>query len=43
MEAFYNSPPMGQRGTSSYLSKAVIVQLLQGDLKPCRDHPCSVS
>uniref|UniRef100_A0A8C5BY15 Phosphorylase b kinase regulatory subunit n=1 Tax=Gadus morhua TaxID=8049 RepID=A0A8C5BY15_GADMO len=43
MEAFYNSQPMGQRGTSSYLSKAVIVQLLQGELKPCREDPCSVS
>lgn len=43
MEAFYNTPPMGQRGTSSYLTKAVMIQLLQGDVKPCKDDPCSVS
>uniref|UniRef100_A0A668APH0 Phosphorylase b kinase regulatory subunit n=1 Tax=Myripristis murdjan TaxID=586833 RepID=A0A668APH0_9TELE len=43
MEAFYNTPPVGQRGTSSYLTKAVMIQLLQGDVKPCKDDPCSVS
>ncbi|XP_034041246.1 phosphorylase b kinase regulatory subunit beta isoform X3 [Thalassophryne amazonica] len=43
MEAFYNTPPTGQRGTSSYLTKAVMIQLLQGDVKPCKDDPCSVS
>ncbi|KAM3625289.1 uncharacterized protein V6R79_009664 [Siganus canaliculatus] len=43
MEAFYNTPPMGKRGTSSYLTKAVMIQLLQGDVKPCKDDPCSVS
>ncbi|KAM9861180.1 phosphorylase b kinase regulatory subunit beta [Aulostomus maculatus] len=43
MQAFYNTPPMGQRGTSSYLTKAVMIQLLQGDVKPCKDDPCSVS
>ncbi|XP_076593028.1 phosphorylase b kinase regulatory subunit beta isoform X3 [Chaetodon auriga] len=43
MEAFYNTPPMGKKGTSSYLTKAVMVQLLQGDVKPCKDDPCSVS
>uniref|UniRef100_A0A3Q4BK87 Phosphorylase b kinase regulatory subunit n=1 Tax=Mola mola TaxID=94237 RepID=A0A3Q4BK87_MOLML len=43
MEAFYNIPPMGKRGTSSYLTKAVMIQLLQGDVKPCKDDPCSVS
>ncbi|XP_068179102.1 phosphorylase b kinase regulatory subunit beta isoform X3 [Antennarius striatus] len=43
MEEFYNTPPMGKRGTSSYLTKAVVIQLLQGDVKPCKDDPCSVS
>ncbi|XP_017281374.1 phosphorylase b kinase regulatory subunit beta isoform X2 [Kryptolebias marmoratus] len=43
MEAFYNTPPLGKRGTSSYLTKAVMTQLLQGDVKPCKDDPCSVS
>ncbi|CAL9701150.1 unnamed protein product [Knipowitschia caucasica] len=43
MEAFYNTPAVGQRGTSSYLTKAVMFQLLQGDIKPCKDDPCTVS
>ncbi|XP_073320174.1 phosphorylase b kinase regulatory subunit beta isoform X2 [Pagrus major] len=43
MQAFYNTPPVGQRGTSSYLTKAVMILLLQGDVKPCKDDPCSVS
>ncbi|XP_075884532.1 phosphorylase b kinase regulatory subunit beta isoform X1 [Nelusetta ayraudi] len=43
MEAFYNTAPTGKRGTSSYLTKAVMIQLLQGDVKPCKDDPCSVS
>ncbi|XP_040919782.1 phosphorylase b kinase regulatory subunit beta isoform X2 [Toxotes jaculatrix] len=43
MEAFYNTPPVGKRGTSSYLTKAVMIQLLKGDIKPCKDDPCSVS
>ncbi|XP_029281033.1 phosphorylase b kinase regulatory subunit beta [Cottoperca gobio] len=43
MEGFYNTPPMGKRGTSSYLTKAVMILLLQGDFKPCKDDPCTVS
>ncbi|XP_076011699.1 phosphorylase b kinase regulatory subunit beta isoform X1 [Genypterus blacodes] len=43
MEAFFNTPPVGQRGTSTYLTKAVMIQLLQGDVKPCKDDPCTVS
>ncbi|XP_072320630.1 phosphorylase b kinase regulatory subunit beta isoform X1 [Eucyclogobius newberryi] len=43
METFYNTPTVGQRGTSSYLTKAVMIQLLQGDVKPCKDDPCTVS
>ncbi|XP_018613664.1 phosphorylase b kinase regulatory subunit beta isoform X3 [Scleropages formosus] len=43
MESFYNTPPLGKGGTSSYLTKAVMIQLLQGDVKPSKDDPCSVS
>ncbi|XP_062405738.1 phosphorylase b kinase regulatory subunit beta isoform X2 [Sardina pilchardus] len=43
MEIFYNTPALGKRGTSSYLTKAVMIQLLQGDVKPSKDDPCSVS
>ncbi|XP_061602743.1 phosphorylase b kinase regulatory subunit beta isoform X2 [Cololabis saira] len=43
MAVFYNTSPLGKRGTSSYLTKAVMIQLLQGDMKPCKDDPCSVS
>ncbi|XP_063044513.1 phosphorylase b kinase regulatory subunit beta isoform X1 [Engraulis encrasicolus] len=43
MEAFYNTPALGKRGTSSYLTKAVMIQLLQGELRPSKDDPCSVS
>ncbi|KAG7252847.1 hypothetical protein CRUP_030103, partial [Coryphaenoides rupestris] len=38
--AFYNTPPTGQRCTSSYLTKAVCIQLLRGDFKPSKDDPC---
>ncbi|XP_046897214.1 phosphorylase b kinase regulatory subunit beta isoform X1 [Hypomesus transpacificus] len=43
METFYKTPAVGKRGTSSYLTKAVMIQLLQGDVKPSKDDPCSVS
>ncbi|XP_056612781.1 phosphorylase b kinase regulatory subunit beta isoform X2 [Triplophysa dalaica] len=43
MEAFYNTPALGKKGTSSYLTKAVMIQLLQGEVKPSNDDPCSVS
>ncbi|XP_076143594.1 phosphorylase b kinase regulatory subunit beta isoform X1 [Alosa pseudoharengus] len=43
MEVFYNTPALGTRGTSSYLTKAVMIQLLQGEVKPSKDDPCSVS
>ncbi|XP_036390620.1 phosphorylase b kinase regulatory subunit beta-like isoform X2 [Megalops cyprinoides] len=43
MEAFYNTPPLGKRGTSSYMTKAVMILLLQGEVKPSKDDPCSVS
>uniref|UniRef100_W5MDH2 Phosphorylase b kinase regulatory subunit n=1 Tax=Lepisosteus oculatus TaxID=7918 RepID=W5MDH2_LEPOC len=43
MTAFYNTPSLGKRGTSSYLTKAVMIALLEGDVKPSNDDPCSVS
>ncbi|MBN3304867.1 KPBB kinase, partial [Amia calva] len=43
MTSFYNTPPLGKRGTSSYLTKAVMISLLEGDVKPSNDDPCSVS
>ncbi|TRY85265.1 hypothetical protein DNTS_033598, partial [Danionella cerebrum] len=43
MDAFYNTPALGKRSTSSYLTKAVMIQLLQGEVKPIKDDPCSVS
>ncbi|RXN17358.1 phosphorylase b kinase regulatory subunit beta isoform X3 [Labeo rohita] len=43
MEAFYNTPALGKRSTSSYLTKGVMIQLLQGEVKPSKDDPCSVS
>ncbi|KAM6980303.1 phosphorylase b kinase regulatory subunit beta isoform 2-T2 [Aplochiton taeniatus] len=43
MESFYNTPALGKNGTSSYLTKAVMIQLLKGEMKPCKDDPCSVS
>ncbi|XP_031424593.1 phosphorylase b kinase regulatory subunit beta, partial [Clupea harengus] len=43
MEVFYNTPALGRRGTSCYLTKAVMIQLLQGEVKPSKDDPCSVS
>uniref|UniRef100_A0A8C1GKE1 Phosphorylase b kinase regulatory subunit n=1 Tax=Cyprinus carpio TaxID=7962 RepID=A0A8C1GKE1_CYPCA len=43
MEAFYNTPALGKRGTCSYLTKAVMIQLLQGEMHPSKDDPCSVS
>ncbi|XP_035376622.1 phosphorylase b kinase regulatory subunit beta isoform X2 [Electrophorus electricus] len=43
MEAFYNTPALGKKGTSSYLTKVVMIQLLQGEMKPSKDDPCSVS
>ncbi|XP_043937885.1 phosphorylase b kinase regulatory subunit beta isoform X1 [Protopterus annectens] len=40
---FYNTPPLGKRGTCSYLTKAVMNELLEGDVKPSTDDPCTVS
>ncbi|XP_025892326.1 phosphorylase b kinase regulatory subunit beta isoform X4 [Nothoprocta perdicaria] len=43
MTAFYNTHPLGKRGTCSYLSKAVIDILLEGEMKPNQDDPCIIS
>ncbi|KAJ6665975.1 hypothetical protein lerEdw1_000879 [Lerista edwardsae] len=43
MTSFYNTPPLGRRGTCSYLTKAVMNLLLEGDLKANADDPCYIS
>ncbi|XP_031411293.1 phosphorylase b kinase regulatory subunit beta-like [Meleagris gallopavo] len=43
MTAFYNTHPVGKKGTCSYLSKAVISLLLEGDVKTSNDDPCTIS
>ncbi|OPJ74278.1 phosphorylase b kinase regulatory subunit beta isoform A [Patagioenas fasciata monilis] len=40
---FYNTPPLGRKGTCSYLSKAVISLLLEGELRPSGEDPCTIS
>ncbi|NXV78960.1 KPBB kinase, partial [Atlantisia rogersi] len=43
LTAFYNTHPIGKKGTCSYLSKAVITLLLEGEMKPSNDDPCTIS
>ncbi|NXF30976.1 KPBB kinase, partial [Nyctibius bracteatus] len=43
MTAFYNTHPVGKKGTCSYLSKAVITLLLEGEMKASNDDPCTIS
>ncbi|XP_059855123.1 phosphorylase b kinase regulatory subunit beta isoform X3 [Delphinus delphis] len=43
MTSFYNTPPLGKRGTCSYLTKVVMNLLLEGEVKPSNDDPCLVS
>ncbi|XP_027758669.1 phosphorylase b kinase regulatory subunit beta isoform X3 [Empidonax traillii] len=43
MTAFYNTPPLGKKGTCSYLSKAVITLLLDGEVRASSDDPCTIS
>ncbi|XP_036296549.1 phosphorylase b kinase regulatory subunit beta isoform X2 [Pipistrellus kuhlii] len=43
MTAFYDTPPLGRRGTCSYLTKVVMNLLLAGEVKPGGDDPCLVS
>ncbi|KAF3817861.1 hypothetical protein GH733_013148 [Mirounga leonina] len=42
MTSFYNTPPLGKRGTCSYLTK-VVMNLLLEEVKPSNDDPCLVS
>ncbi|XP_071065284.1 phosphorylase b kinase regulatory subunit beta isoform X6 [Dasypus novemcinctus] len=43
MTSFYNTPPLGKKGTCSYLTKVVMNLLLEGEVKPSNDDPCLVS
>ncbi|XP_007536744.1 phosphorylase b kinase regulatory subunit beta isoform X4 [Erinaceus europaeus] len=43
MTSFYNTPPLGKRGTCSYLTKVVMNLLLEGEVKTSNDNPCLVS
>ncbi|XP_078462665.1 phosphorylase b kinase regulatory subunit beta isoform X2 [Lampetra fluviatilis] len=44
MLAFYNISPVGRHSTASYLTRAVLDQLLQGELKTLNpDDPCLIS
>ncbi|XP_036200953.1 phosphorylase b kinase regulatory subunit beta isoform X2 [Myotis myotis] len=43
MTSFYNTPPLGRRGTCSYLTKVVMNLLLAGEVKPGGEDPCLVS
>ncbi|XP_069724667.1 phosphorylase b kinase regulatory subunit beta isoform X3 [Phaenicophaeus curvirostris] len=43
MTTFYNTHPTGKKGTCSYLSKAVISLLLEGEMKASNDDPCTIS
>ncbi|KFQ04024.1 Phosphorylase b kinase regulatory subunit beta, partial [Leptosomus discolor] len=38
-----NTHPIGKKGTCSYLSKAVITLLLEGEVKLSNDDPCTIS
>nr|XP_023411445.1 phosphorylase b kinase regulatory subunit beta isoform X4 [Loxodonta africana] len=43
MTSFYNTPPLGKRGTCSYLTKVVMNLLLEGEVTPSNEDPCLVS
>ncbi|XP_053557941.1 phosphorylase b kinase regulatory subunit beta isoform X1 [Bombina bombina] len=43
MASFYNTPPLGKKGTCSYLTKAVMNMLLEAEVRPMADDPCVVS
>ncbi|XP_072135738.1 phosphorylase b kinase regulatory subunit beta isoform X3 [Mobula birostris] len=42
MTNFYNTPPLGIRGTASYLMKAVMNSLLEGEVRSGPDDPCVI-
>ena len=43
MTKFYNTPPNVKHGTSRYLTKAVINNLLDGEMRFVSDDMCSLS
>ncbi|XP_036043530.1 phosphorylase b kinase regulatory subunit beta [Onychomys torridus] len=43
MTSFYNTPPLGTRGTCSYLTKVVMNLLLEGEVKPSNGDSCLLS
>ena len=43
MNAFYNSPPNTKNGTTTYIARAVVNSLLQGEVRSQNDESCSVS
>ncbi|XP_064414578.1 phosphorylase b kinase regulatory subunit beta isoform X2 [Latimeria chalumnae] len=43
MTLFYTAPPLGKRGTCSYLMKVVMNTLLESEVKPSTDDPCTIS
>jgi len=43
MELFYQVPLNAPRGTNSYVVRATLNQLLEGEFKGVRDAQCSVS
>ena len=43
MNAFYNTQPNVKHGTTSYLARAVIANLLDGDIHRVQTEMCSIS
>lgn len=43
MNAFYSTPANVRHGTTTYIAKAVLEQLLEGEISGLADNRCSVS
>ena len=43
MQAFYNTPHSSKHGTTSYIAKAVVLKLLDGDVTGLSETSCSIS
>uniref|UniRef100_A0A8C5R3K5 Phosphorylase b kinase regulatory subunit n=1 Tax=Leptobrachium leishanense TaxID=445787 RepID=A0A8C5R3K5_9ANUR len=43
MSAFYNTAPLGRRGTCSYLTKAAMNILLEAEVRTVAEDPCTIS
>ncbi|CAH1778896.1 unnamed protein product [Owenia fusiformis] len=43
MASFFNTPSVGRLGTTSYIAKAVVNHLLQGDVRHTYGESCSIS